>query len=157
MAQKEKKDLIGGILKKELKSIEFDLPLFRFAKERKNSSFLFSSKRKGVFFSVNDWDGRKTFRQDVFIDGLFSSVKSPERIFEYSVKSERDAYLEMRERYADIKNYWLDLFQDSVQGVSLVRAWNVSLISSVIFGMFLMTMIYRYLGQGAAAKIGAVE
>ncbi len=34
---------------------------------------------------------------------------------------------------------------------SLVRLWNISIVGAILLGMFSMTMIYRYLGQGAAA------
>jgi len=35
---------------------------------------------------------------------------------------------------------------------SLVKVWNMSIIGSVLFGMVIMTFVYRYLGQGAAAE-----
>ena len=35
---------------------------------------------------------------------------------------------------------------------SLVRVWNMSIIGSVLFGMIIMTFVYRYLGQGASAE-----
>lgn len=34
---------------------------------------------------------------------------------------------------------------------SVVRLWNLSIVGSVLFGMVIMTFVYRYLGQGAAA------
>lgn len=34
---------------------------------------------------------------------------------------------------------------------SMVRLWNLSIVGAMLLGMFSMTMIYRYLGQGAAA------
>lgn len=37
---------------------------------------------------------------------------------------------------------------------SIVKAWNISIVAAILFGMLTMTMIYRYLGQGAAAKGG---
>ena len=35
---------------------------------------------------------------------------------------------------------------------SLVKVWNMSIIGSVLFGMVIMTFVYRYLGQGASAE-----
>lgn len=35
---------------------------------------------------------------------------------------------------------------------STVRLWNASIIGSILFGMVMMTFVYRYLGQGASAK-----
>lgn len=34
---------------------------------------------------------------------------------------------------------------------SIVRLWNLSIVGSVLFGMVMMTFVYKYLGQGAAA------
>ena len=44
-----------------------------------------------------------------------------------------------------------------VQQLSLVRLWNLSIVGAILLGMFSMTMIYRYLGQGAAAGNIATE
>jgi len=42
---------------------------------------------------------------------------------------------------------------DTVLGhFSMVRLWNLSIVGAILVGMFSMTMIYRYLGQGAAAN-----
>lgn len=35
---------------------------------------------------------------------------------------------------------------------STVRLWNASIVGSILFGMVMMTFVYRYLGQGAEAK-----
>jgi hypothetical protein len=35
---------------------------------------------------------------------------------------------------------------------SLVRVWNISIVGSVLFGMVVMTFVYRYLGQSASAQ-----
>ena len=53
-----------------------------------------------------------------------------------------------------------ELFNDSTENVaktflgqfSTVRLWNASIIGSILFGMVMMTFVYKYLGQGAAAK-----
>lgn len=37
---------------------------------------------------------------------------------------------------------------------SIVKAWNISIVAAILFGMFTMTMIYRYLGQSASAEDG---
>jgi esterase/lipase len=66
-------------------------------------------------------------------------------------KSRRDMYAEIKERYSDWRNYVADLLRGSVQGVSMAKMWNVSIVGSLVFGMFLMTFIYRYLGPNASA------
>lgn len=38
-----------------------------------------------------------------------------------------------------------------VQSFSLVRLWHASMVGAILLGMFSMTLIYRYLGQGASA------
>lgn len=35
---------------------------------------------------------------------------------------------------------------------SMARLWNLSIVGSILLGMVMMTFIYRYLGQGAAAE-----
>jgi len=46
-----------------------------------------------------------------------------------------------------IKRKKLSLFEE----ISIIRLWNTSLAAAVIFGMFSMTVIYKYLGQGVSA------
>lgn len=36
--------------------------------------------------------------------------------------------------------------------LSLPKLWHVSIVMAIFFGMFLMTMLYRYLGPGAMAR-----
>ncbi len=35
--------------------------------------------------------------------------------------------------------------------MSFTKVWNISIVGSLVFGMFLMTFIYRYLDQGVSA------
>lgn len=43
--------------------------------------------------------------------------------------------------------------QESLRGhLSLVRLWNMSIVGSILFGMVVMTFVYKYLGQGASAE-----
>ena len=39
----------------------------------------------------------------------------------------------------------------------MAKAWNLSVVGAVIFGMFTMTMVYRYLGQSVSAGMEAVS
>jgi hypothetical protein len=66
-------------------------------------------------------------------------------------KRETRYSFELKERYSSLSRYLKDALGGYTHGVGMVRMWNVSLVASLIFGMFLMTMIYRYLGQGARA------
>lgn len=50
--------------------------------------------------------------------------------------------------------------QQFVGQFSMARLWNMSIVGAILVGMFSMSMIYRYLGQGAAAGVavrGGVE
>jgi hypothetical protein len=57
----------------------------------------------------------------------------------------------MKEKYGSYNAYFKDAFSRPFEGMSMVKMWNVSIVGSLVVGMFLMTFIYRYLGQGAAA------
>lgn len=57
----------------------------------------------------------------------------------------------LEERYRKL-NESLSQASESIEShFSLVRLWNLSIVGSVLFGMVMMTFVYRYLGQGAAA------
>jgi hypothetical protein len=61
-------------------------------------------------------------------------------------------YNTLRERYSSIGEtlrYLPDLFSAHI---SPVRVWNASIIGAIFFGMFSMTLIYRYLGQQVSAE-----
>jgi hypothetical protein len=59
----------------------------------------------------------------------------------------------IKRKYSRLGNYFSDLLEGSIQGVSLTKMWNLSVVGAVIFGMFTMTMVYRYLGESVSAKI----
>ena len=84
------------------------------------------------------------------MDSLCYSKKSN---FIRLVKREDLIFLAIRHRYSNLKTYVQDLFYGATQGVSMTKMWNLSIVGAVIFGMFSMTMIYRYLGQNVSAKI----
>lgn len=60
-------------------------------------------------------------------------------------------YLSFRRRYSTLNNYFSELFSGSFENISPVKVWNLSIVGAIIFGMFTMTMIYRYLGQSVWA------
>lgn len=141
----------------------FDLPLARFVVKNKNSSTLFFKHRRTEDFLTLDSKlyltgeelrrirkGEAIFRASGRIDSVNPRVlKTQKKI--YALKK-YDMYSSIKERYSSFENYFQDLVSGTVQGVSVPKMWNVSIVASVIFGMCLMTMIYRYLGQGALAK-----
>ena len=62
----------------------------------------------------------------------------------------------LRERSEILNDSFTEVSQNFVRQFSrqfsLVRVWNMSIIGSVLFGMVIMTFVYRYLGQGASAE-----
>lgn len=54
-------------------------------------------------------------------------------------------------RYAELGDSMAETSQNFISQFSLVRLWNLSIIGSILFGMIMMTFVYKYLGQGAAA------
>ena len=137
----------------------FDLSLARFARKHKNTSvylsprghtdryltstyqLYFEKKNNRAFFSSTSFDCARGWSRQEAIS--FVGAMEP-----------FDLYGEIKDRYSELGNYVSDLISGSIQGVSPARMWNLSIVSSIIFGMFLMTMMYRYLGQGASAKDG---
>lgn len=55
---------------------------------------------------------------------------------------------------AEFRDYVSGVFSNQVKNMTLARAWNISLVGSIIFGMFLMGAVYHYLGQGVSAEGG---
>jgi hypothetical protein len=149
--------------RKEIKKT-FDLSLARFVSKHKKTSLWFSKYGKTADFLSPK--SRCYFTQDklnqlrrgvdatAYRNGFDSLVlQSPRRVNVSRPLVRYDQYLNLKERYSDFSNYLQDFIRGQVQGVSMVKMWNISLVTSIIFGMFLMTMIYRYMGQGVAAKM----
>lgn len=146
----------------------FDLPLARYVQKYKNSSVLFSRSFRTSNFTTSDSKlyltqeelnqlrcGVAAFRPGRRIDSLVSRNFSGIRYFDstlvYTQKAHDPIFERIQERYLSSKNYVSDLLSGSARAVSVVHMWNVSIVASLIFGMFLMTVMYRYLGQGASA------
>ncbi|PIP24486.1 MAG: hypothetical protein COS71_02800 [Candidatus Moranbacteria bacterium CG06_land_8_20_14_3_00_40_12] len=136
----------------------FDLPLARYVlRTKKNSILLPTGKRKRtrVFFPEQSHryaaiSPKRSYKR---LDSLYFSQNKPFSDYSFSL-GEKDYFLkELQERYSDFSRYTRDWIGGSLQGPSLARAWNVSIIGAVIFGMVTMTFIYRYLGESVSAKI----
>jgi hypothetical protein len=151
-------------------SLSFDLPLTQYIlKYKRNSTVYYKNQIRphglagdltGLYLTQADLarikKGEKISLRKMAFDSLVrpdfqvsSGWKTQKLIFRAERRS--DIFEAIQERYSSLSDYMADLFRGTVQGVSAVRVWNVSLVGAVIFGMFLMTMIYRYLGQGAYA------
>ena len=156
-----KEQTIDSIRQKNIRDRQVDFSLAKFTLKYKNSSTCFSKHgRTNNFISSSYKLYFENNRHNDFFDvSYFDSVRERRR---RKLKAKKialpryDLYFEIKERYSDFHTYCKDLLAGSVQGVSMVRMWNLSIVSSIIFGMFLMTMMYRYLGQGAGATGGVV-
>ncbi|HBP00757.1 MAG: hypothetical protein UY41_C0017G0019 [Candidatus Moranbacteria bacterium GW2011_GWE1_49_15] len=78
----------------------------------------------------------------------------------YSPEQGSALFEQFKKRYAYLQEDMADASRSVVGQLTVVRLWNLSIVGAILFGMFSMTMIYRYLGQGAeaeevAAKAGA--
>jgi len=155
---------IDGIAGKVQHSKSFDFPLYEFVRKNKNKSVLFSKRGRTDSFFTQDSklyltpeEYRKKLRGEriVRIIGRLDSLNSGkfEKTRIYSIGQSDIFYCAIRQRYSSLRNYFADLLQGSVQGLSAARMWNVSIVGAVIFGMLTMTMIYRYLGSSVSAKI----
>jgi hypothetical protein len=58
----------------------------------------------------------------------------------------------LEERRAVLIESVIQTRQSLVSYFSLVRIWNLSIIGSILFGMVIMTFVYKYLGQGVSAE-----
>lgn len=158
--QKEK--LIDGLGKRHRPGFVLDYPLFQYVKKYKKGSVFYSPKYRTDSFFTNDsglyffQDSLKQFHRGTY-DPLsvkkFDSLNYRNlKIKKYSVGKEDLLYLSIKRKYSNFQNYLQDKISGTLQNVSLAKAWNVSLVGSILFGMLTMTMIYRYLGQGVSAK-----
>jgi hypothetical protein len=165
MINKQKNKIsIDGMRRKKKPDLFLDLPMIRYIGKYKNSSILFSKKGiTGNFFTQDSKlyitpaeyrkieKGERIIRVTNQLDSALSKKSEKARI--YSIGHNDTIFIGIKERYANLRNYIHDLITGAVQGVSIVKMWNLSIVGAVIFGMLTMTMIYRYLGQNVSAAI----
>jgi hypothetical protein len=152
----KKQKTIDSFCRKVQSDKSFDLPLARFVKKHKNTSVLFSKFGQTENFSTNNLelhfiksDKKPDFRS---LDGFLRFEKRMP-IF-YALKNRFDIYGEVKKRYPSFKEYFQESFRNPFEELSMVKMWNVSIVGALIFGMFIMTFIYRYLGQNVVAVEG---
>ncbi len=155
--------LLLNDLKRGVKGIQpdfFDLPLARYILQTKKNSTLLPTIKRGRMKKIfTGQSGRylvfpaaTAYRK---VDSLFfdSSQPQPKYIYATFLVHGDVVWEELKKKYSSWAGFIGDLASDSIPKVSLVRAWNVSIIGAVIFGMVTMTFIYRYLGESVSAKI----
>ncbi|MDO8240356.1 MAG: hypothetical protein Q7T51_00010 [Candidatus Moranbacteria bacterium] len=160
----KKKNHLDGLHKEDQRPKFFDLPMARFVGKYKNSSVFLSKKGRTEFFYTEDSNryitpaefrklekGERIVRVSNRLDSALSRNFEKTKI--YSIGQRDITYINIKRRYASLGNYLHDLITGAVQGVSVARMWNLSIVGAVIFGMLTMTMIYKYLGQNVSAAI----
>ena len=108
---------------------------------------LYRINKKPLILNLKPEKKKAVFSGKVSIDGIrvaprygeFFPAKSDWRTERKHIKEEEK------------EKFFPNILERFSRGMTIVRMWNVSIVGSVIFGMFLMTMIYRYLGQSARA------
>jgi hypothetical protein len=161
---KRKNINLDGVVKEKKQIPFFDLPLSQFVRKYKKSSVLFSRAGRTESFFTRDsklyytpeelrilQGGGRVARNFGRIDGLSSRSFENSRI--YSLGQQDLLFLSIRRKYRSLGSYMGERISGRFEGVSMVRMWNISIVSAVIFGMVMMTMIYRYLGQSVSAQI----
>ncbi|KKP77753.1 MAG: hypothetical protein A2489_03430 [Candidatus Moranbacteria bacterium RIFOXYC12_FULL_36_13] len=149
---KKQKSIDSFCQKSEPKEFS-DYGLAKFIQKNKKSSVLFGKSERSSNFKTENLklyfvknDNQPNFQ---YLDGILQYEKI---ICSKGIrKGKADLYQEIKERYSDWRNYAKDFLDGSTRGVSLAKMWNVSIVASLFFGMFLMTFIYRYLGPNASA------
>lgn len=134
-----------------------------FLRREENIPILFSRGRKTRQFFTEDSRLYITPKEQVLIrqgikldrdlkkwDSLSSRIV---REFSYYKPNKASKLVELLEEKRDIMNKSIAQTRQSLVGYfSLVRLWNLSIIGSILFGMFIMTFVYKYLGQGVSAE-----
>lgn len=174
MSEKQNKNMfIDGLGGRSRRSLAIDFPLFQFILKHKNSSILFGKDGQTETFFTNDSKlyltpeelkmarikeriARIIRRLDSLNSRVFENTKVyPVKLF---ARSEHPAWrvfngAKMQKYYGAFRERALDLVENSKEQITVARMWNLSIVGAVIFGMFTMSMIYKYLGQSVSAKI----
>lgn len=138
------------------------LDLEKISSPGKFQSTLFSRGKKSSKFYTEDSklyitpkefaQLRKNIKLDRKIkkwDSLSSRIVND---FVYSAPSQSSILLKsLEERYAKLNESLLQSTESLKGQFTMVRLWNLSMVGSILFGMVVMTFVYRYLGQGASA------
>lgn len=163
-------------MNKEKKKIYLDLNKGTFSENAHNSlidhekgdvtSVLFSRGKIANRFFTEDSKLYITPREQELMD---QGIKLDRRTHQWDCLSSRiihryqqyrpstsDALSKLLERkYQELEEDVASASKTIMGQFTMVKMWNLSIIGAILFGMVTMTMIYRYLGQGAAAGTSA--
>ena len=139
---------IDSFCPKIRKDYFFDYPLAQYVLKYKKSSRIFS--KYGRDEQTTDNQVKFPARSPIALDSLYRNRFKP--ALKSDSRNYDQLYWALKNRYSNFRNYLLDLARGYTFGVSPIKMWNISIVTALFFGMFLMTFIYRYLGQDAAAR-----
>jgi hypothetical protein len=159
-SQKETKKLLES---ENVSNIDFDVEKVSRNIE-KNKSNLFSRGRKTDSFFTEDsklYITPKEYRQiqnKIKLnrttrnwDSLSSKIVKDYQKYRKPKKEKDVLYDILSNRLERIKEDISEKSQLVFGTFTLKRAWNFSIVAAILFGMFSMTLIYRYLGEGVSA------
>jgi hypothetical protein len=128
-------------------------------KENATSSTLFSrGTRTQTFFTADSHRYITPKEQEAMLFGFrrfertghFDSIQM--RYSRPTQSASEVLYRKLQTRYSSIRET-LAYFPDMISAhISPVRVWNASIVGAILFGMFSMTLVYRYLGQQVSAE-----
>ena len=125
----------------------------KYIQKHKKKSLLFSRVGKIDNFTTNNLQTYflKNDQEAVFnnVDGF---LKFRKRVSVKYAFQNRQYFSELiKGKYGSFKKYFQTVIRDFSPEMSFTKVWNISIVGSLVLGMFLMTFIYRYLDLGAAA------
>lgn len=165
MGEKQDKNIfMDGLGGKKRKPLAFDFPLAQYILKYKKASVLFGKDGQTESFFTDDSKlyltpeelkiERRKERIVRIIRRLDSlNARSFEKTKMYSTASPQIFDLRAKRLYKKFRHSALVLVKNSRQKITVAKMWNLSIVGAVIFGMFTMSMIYKYLGQSVSAKI----
>lgn len=169
MGEKQDKNIfIDGLGGKNRRPLTVDFPLAQYVFKYKKSSVLFGKDGQTRNFFTNDSKlyltpeelkmARRKERIVRIIRRLDSlNARSFEKTRIYATSSGDLLVRKLQKQYGMFREKALELVESASwrtrQKITMVRMWNLSIVGAVIFGMFTMSMIYKYLGQSVSAKI----
>lgn len=135
----------------------------RAIKKAKPTSTLFSNGKRTENFFTEDSKLYITPRQQILLrngveldqnlhkwDSLSARVVT--KFVRYQPSETSLLLKSLERRYAMLNEATGDIANNFFGQFSTARLWNASIVGSILFGMVMMTFVYKYLGQGAAAK-----
>lgn len=162
--EQDKNIFLDGLGGKKRKSLAVDFPLSRFVLKYRKSSVLFGKDGQTENFFTDDSklyltpeELKMTKRKERIVriirrlDSLNARTFRETRL--YPANPEDSLAQKLQGYYGTFREGALELIESSREKITVAKMWNLSIVGAVIFGMFTMSMIYKYLGQSVSANI----